>query len=92
MPKVARTIPKDPRAIATAAAEEYIAAIASNSDLGDVFEGSPLDDAMDEIGLLLVKEHGPITSDADVTYEILGRRTGYLVGVQVGMRLRGGAR
>ena len=89
---------KDPRAIARTAADEYFAALLNNPDLGEAFDemASPLDGALEEIINLLeaehVKQHGPITSDADVTYEMIGRETGYLVGVQVGLRLRGDRR
>jgi len=59
----------------------------SQPSLGDVFE---------EVSNILeaeyVREHGPITDDQDVVLWQIGLAAGYLVGVQVGLRLRGGAR
>jgi hypothetical protein len=63
-------------------------------DIGDFYAemASPLDDAMEQVSDLLeaqhVRDHGPIKPDAEALHELIGRRTGYIVGVQVGLRLR----
>jgi hypothetical protein len=93
MPKAARS--KNPlQGIAATAAEEYFAAIVNHHDLGDVFDPmqSPLDEAIEEITNLLEDERGKHPPSPHMERWHIGVRAGYLVGVQVGLRLRGGAR
>ena len=52
-------------------------------DLGAVFSR-----VLEALERQWVKEHGPI-EEGDVTRDWLERQCGYLVGVQVGLRLRG---
>ena len=52
----------------------------------------PIEDLITEVNDAIEREHiqkhGPIEPDEDIAREILGREAGYLVGVQVGLRLR----
>lgn len=83
----------DPRQMAVDAVEKWFTGLLSTSDaVTDAGNQPTLESAFDEVTAALefehVAQHGPITPDQDVVMEMIGREAGYLIGVQVGLRLR----
>lgn len=89
---------QDPRAMATAAAQRRFDALLTSPDVdGDVLDVDLDFEAIeDALEAAFVKEHGqPLAADEGLILRIIrAREAGYLVGVQMGLRLRaaGGAR
>jgi hypothetical protein len=90
---------KDPRRMAVAVVQEHFDNMMTTSDtyIEAGYLVSPIDAAFDAIENALeaeaVKRQGkPIDPDEDVELRMISREAGYLIGVQVGLRLRGGAR
>jgi hypothetical protein len=96
-----KTVLRDPVEIAAHAADQYIARLFSNlpgdSEHRDT-DDCPLDEAIEQISEHFtadyVRVHGPIRPDDDggVIRGSIGTEAGYIVGLQVGRRLAGGAR
>jgi len=89
MELVARDNP-DPRAVAAAIADRYFAALA---------EDLPMDNAPGDVNLVYLAtlildaiEHKRLDDGATTDTADSALRAGYLLGVQVGLRMRGGAR
>ena len=86
---------KNPQEIATAAVQRWFTDMVGSGDTltsGDYDVSGPISQAYEEIELILedrhVQQYGPIRPDQDLTRLMFGRESGYLVGVQVGLRLR----
>jgi hypothetical protein len=89
---------KTPHALAARVVERYFQAMMTDREFmndGSI-EANHLDAVFEEVSDLLeaehVKQHGPIKRDDDLTRWAIGMEAGYIVGVQIGMRLAGGAR
>lgn len=83
----------DPRAIAITAVQAWFNHLTGTVDsVTDSDNRVTLESAFDDVTAALEAEHiaqfGPIEPNDDVVMEMIGRETGYLVGVQVGLRLR----
>lgn len=93
---------KTPQQIAREAVEEWHSTVIEDRDAlytsshAASTSSRRIDSAFDAIENFLeaehVKGHGPIEPDDDLQRVMFGRDAGYLIGVQVGLRLRGGAR
>ena len=85
---------RDPRQMAVEAVQKWHGSLIDGPEAhysGSVYQVT-LDQAFDDVTDALeaehVADHGPITPDQDAVREMLGRSAGYLIGVQVGLRLR----